>query len=88
MRIIITTFSLCSLTTNWPLRPQIFSDFKDLAKLSKLKQLDLGNNHFNKEILRFLGALPALKSLKLDENDMEGPLYEQGMCYGNFFEKC
>lgn len=35
-----------------------------------------------------MGALSALKSLTLDENGMEGPLYEQGMCYGNFFEKC
>ena len=57
MRIIITTFSLCSLTTNWPPQPQIFSDSKDLVKLNKQRQLGLGNNQFNKEILKFLGAL-------------------------------
>ena len=79
MRIIFTTFSLCSLTTNWPPWLQVFSDSKSLAKLSKLKQLDLGDNRFDKEILRFLSAISALKFLKLDDNGMEGPLYEQGM---------
>ncbi|XP_030970923.1 receptor-like protein 14 [Quercus lobata] len=52
-------------------------DFKNLSKLSKLKHLDLGGNHFDKGILRSLGALSALTSLKLDYTQMEGPLYDQ-----------
>ncbi|KAM4113364.1 hypothetical protein ACJW30_05G215400 [Castanea mollissima] len=54
-------------------------DFKCLLKLSKLKHLDLGGNHFKREILRSLGALLALTSLKLDYNQMEGPLYDQDL---------
>ncbi|XP_030971224.1 receptor-like protein 13 [Quercus lobata] len=54
-------------------------DFKILSKLSKLKHLDLGGNHFDKGILRSLGALSALTSLKLDYNQMEGPLYDQDL---------
>ncbi|XP_050289287.1 receptor-like protein 13 isoform X13 [Quercus robur] len=53
-------------------------DFKNLSKLSKLKHLDLRGNHFDEGILRSLGALSALTSLKLDNNEMEGPLYDQG----------
>ncbi|KAK7845954.1 receptor like protein 21 [Quercus suber] len=55
-------------------------EFKSLSNLSKLKHLDLGGNHFDKGILRSLGALSALTSLKLDSNQMEGPLYDQGLC--------
>ncbi|KAM4113366.1 hypothetical protein ACJW30_05G215600 [Castanea mollissima] len=51
-------------------------DFKSLSKLSKLKHLDLGGNQFDIRILRSLGALSTLKSLKLDWNDMKGPLYD------------
>nr|POE70885.1 putative inactive leucine-rich repeat receptor kinase xiao [Quercus suber] len=46
-----------------------------LSKLGKLTHLNLGSNSFDKEILRFLSALPALKSLDLSSNiNMEGPL--------------
>ncbi|KAM4113359.1 hypothetical protein ACJW30_05G215000 [Castanea mollissima] len=54
-------------------------EFKSLSKLSKLKHLDLGGNHFDKGILRSLGALSALTSLKLDSNEMEGLLYDQDL---------
>ncbi|XP_050289288.1 receptor-like protein 56 isoform X14 [Quercus robur] len=54
-------------------------DFKNLSKLSKLKHLDLRGNHFDEGILRSLGALSALTSLKLDNNEMEGPLYDQDL---------
>ncbi|XP_075666070.1 receptor-like protein 14 [Castanea sativa] len=53
-------------------------EFKSLSKLSKLKHLDLGGNEFDKEILRSLGALSALTSLKLDYNFIESTLYDQG----------
>ncbi|XP_030968106.1 receptor-like protein 56 isoform X1 [Quercus lobata] len=45
-----------------------------LSKMSKLAHLNLSWNHFDKEILRFLGALPVLKFLNLSYNHMEGPL--------------
>ncbi|XP_065633995.1 receptor-like protein 15 [Quercus suber] len=53
-------------------------DFKCLSKLKHLEVLDLGRNNFTREILRSLGTLSALTSLKLDFNQMEGPLYDQG----------
>ena len=62
----------------------VHSDFKSLSKLSMLKHLDLGHNSFDKGILGSLSSLSALKSLKLDSNDMEGPLYDQGMSDENF----
>ncbi|XP_041016837.1 receptor-like protein 13 [Juglans microcarpa x Juglans regia] len=49
-------------------------EFHGLSKLSKLKHLDLSSNHFGKQILRVLGALPTLKSLNLSTNEIEGPL--------------
>ncbi|KAK7843771.1 receptor-like protein 13 [Quercus suber] len=54
-------------------------DFKSLSKLRKLEHLDLGENGFNEGIIRSLGALSALKSLKLDSNFMKGPLYDQDL---------
>ncbi|XP_065624357.1 receptor-like protein 56 [Quercus suber] len=45
-----------------------------LSKMSKLAHLNLRSNYFDKEILRFLGALPVLKSLDLSNNYMKGPL--------------
>nr|POE46116.1 lrr receptor-like serine/threonine-protein kinase gso1 [Quercus suber] len=45
-----------------------------LSKMSKLAHLNLRSNRFDKEILRFLGDLPVLKSLDLSYNLMEGPL--------------
>ncbi|KAF3950256.1 hypothetical protein CMV_023961 [Castanea mollissima] len=54
-------------------------EFKSLSKLSKLKHLDLGGNQFDKEILRSLGALLALTSLKLDYNFIESTLYDQDL---------
>ncbi|KAF5454368.1 hypothetical protein F2P56_024040 [Juglans regia] len=50
-------------------------EFHGLSKLSKLKHLGLSSNLFGKQILRVLGAqLPALKSLNLGDNLIEGPL--------------
>ncbi|KAM3699504.1 hypothetical protein ACJW31_05G030600 [Castanea mollissima] len=45
-----------------------------LSKMSKLAHLNLSENYFDKEIIRFLGVLPVLKSLDLSYNYMEGPL--------------
>lgn len=56
------------------------SDSESLSKLTKLKQLDLSQNSFNKEIIRDLGVLPVLKSLDLNHNRMEGRLQNTGMC--------
>lgn len=64
---------------NWP-HLQIFSDSKSLLKLSKLEHLDLSLNNFDMDILKTLGSLPALKSLSLARNHMEGMLSDQGMC--------
>lgn len=64
---------------NWP-QLQIFSDSKSLLKLSKLEHLDLSMNNFDMDILKTLGSLPALKSLSLVSNHMEGMLSDQGMC--------
>nr|POE84769.1 lrr receptor-like serine/threonine-protein kinase gso1 [Quercus suber] len=47
---------------------------ESLSKLTKLKQLDLSQNRFNKEVIRDLGALPVLQSLDLNHNRMEGRL--------------
>ncbi|KAL0010124.1 hypothetical protein SO802_005232 [Lithocarpus litseifolius] len=46
--------------------------------MSKLAHLNLSWNHFDKEILRFLCALPVLKSLGLSYNYMEVPLPSHG----------
>ena len=52
------------------------------SKLSKLKHLDLGFNRLGKGILRSLGALLTLKSLKLDYNYI-GALFTSYMPFGN-----
>ena len=51
--------------------------------MSKLTQLNLRDNNFEKEILRSLGALPILKSLDLSSNNM-WPLSSKGMCISEF----
>nr|POF04999.1 lrr receptor-like serine/threonine-protein kinase gso1 [Quercus suber] len=51
-----------------------------LSKMSKLTQLNLGHNNFDKEILRSLGALPVLKSLDLSFNNM-WPLSDKELVY-------
>ncbi|KAK4571165.1 hypothetical protein RGQ29_029833 [Quercus rubra] len=45
-----------------------------LSKLTKLTHLNLSSTHFDNENLRFLGALPVLKSLDLTNTRMAGPL--------------
>ncbi|KAK7817604.1 receptor-like protein 56 [Quercus suber] len=54
-----------------------------LSKMSKLTQLNLGHNNFDKEILRSLGALPVLKSLDLSFNNM-WPLSDKDL-RGNYY---
>ncbi|KAG2696104.1 hypothetical protein I3760_07G043200 [Carya illinoinensis] len=63
------------LSYNYMEGPLSIKEFHGLSKLSKLKHLDLSGNYFGKQILRVLGAqLPALKSLSLFDNRIEGPL--------------
>ncbi|KAL4625755.1 hypothetical protein ACB092_05G047800 [Castanea dentata] len=50
------------------------------SNMSKLTQLNLGDNNFDKEILRSLGALPVLKSLDLSFNYM-WPLSSKELVY-------
>jgi Leucine-rich repeat (LRR) protein len=57
-----------------------FSDSKSLSKLGKLKQLNLSQNSLNKEIIRYLAALPVLNSLDLNRNRIDGRLENAGMC--------
>ena len=57
-----------------------FIESNYLSKMSKLAHLNLSWNHFDKEILRFLGALPILKSLDLSGNFMKAPLSSHGTC--------
>ena len=57
-----------------------FTESNSLSKMSRLAHLNLSCNHFDKEILRFLGALPVLKFLDLSYNYMEGPLSSHGTC--------
>ena len=67
------------LTIGWIFFFFFFSESNCLSKLGKLTHLNLRSNSFDKEILRFLSALPALKSLDLSSNDyMEGPLSSNG----------
>ncbi|KAB1218733.1 LRR receptor-like serine/threonine-protein kinase GSO2 [Morella rubra] len=47
---------------------------RGLSNMTKLMHLDLSYNLFDKDILRCLGALPALQSLHLQDNRMEGRL--------------
>ena len=58
----------------------IFSDFNDLSKLKKLKTLNLAYNWMDMEILKALGALPTLRSLFLEgqEIDDKGTLDDKG----------
>ena len=51
--------------------------------MSKLTELNLGGNNFDKEILRSLGALPVLKSLDLSFNNM-WHLSSKGTCISEF----
>ncbi|KAL4625549.1 hypothetical protein ACB092_05G034300 [Castanea dentata] len=53
------------------------------SNMSKLKQLNLRGNNFDKEILRSLGALPVLKSVDLSSNNM-WPLSSKGTCIFEF----
>ena len=55
------------------------SESNGLSKLTKLTHLKLCWTHFDKENLRFLGALPVLKSLDLSNARVEGPLSGKGM---------
>ena len=61
-----------------------FTKSNFLSKMTKLAHLNLCLNDFDKEILRFLGALPVLKSLDLSDNYMEGPLSSHGTCKFKF----
>ena len=61
-----------------------FSKSNCLSKMSKPTHLNLSWNNFDKEILRFLGALPILKSLDLSYNYMEGSLSSHGTCKFKF----
>ena len=51
--------------------------------MSKLTQLNLRRNNFDKEILRSLGGLPVLKSLDLSFNNMWS-LSSKGTCISKF----
>ena len=62
----------------------IFTESNSLSKMSKMVHWNLSQNQFDKEILRFLGALPVLKSLDLSHNYMEGPLSSHGTCKFKF----
>ena len=61
-----------------------FTESNCLSKMSKLAHLNLSWNQFDKENLRFLGALPVLKSLDLSQNYMEGTLSSHGTCKFKF----
>ena len=61
-----------------------FTESNCLPKMSKLVHLNLSWNYFDNVILRFLGALPVLKSLDLSNNYMEGPLSSHGTCKFKF----
>ena len=54
-----------------------------LPNLRKLTHLNLADNHFDKKILRSLGALPVLKSLDLSWNNL-WPLSSKGTCTSEF----
>nr|POF04396.1 lrr receptor-like serine/threonine-protein kinase gso1 [Quercus suber] len=66
-----------SFNNMWPLSSK---ESNYLSKMSKLTQLNLGGNNFDKEILRSLGALPVLKSLDLSFNNM-WPLSSKELVY-------
>ena len=51
--------------------------------MSKLTELNLRGNNFDKEILRSLGALPVLKSLDLSFNNM-WPISSKGTYISKF----
>ena len=58
-----------------------FTERNHFTKLSKLTDLILRYNSFDKEVLKFLDALPVLKYLDLCGNKMEGPLLGEGTCH-------
>ncbi|KAF2306147.1 hypothetical protein GH714_013430 [Hevea brasiliensis] len=52
-----------------------FQDFKsNFSKVSKLKYLDLSENHFDNGILSFSSIFPSVETLDLSFNKLEGPL--------------
>ncbi|KAJ0088902.1 hypothetical protein Patl1_32876 [Pistacia atlantica] len=59
------------------------SGLKRLSKLSNLKELNLGNNNFNNNILSFLAGVSLLKYFDLDDNRFKGVvnIEELGMHY-------
>ena len=77
-----TPFPLYSWINNW--LNMFFTESNCLSKMSKLAHSNLSWNYFDNEILRFLGALPVLKSLDLSNNQMEGPLLSHGTCKFKF----
>ena len=61
-----------------------FTKSNCLSKMRKLAHLNLSGNYFDKELLRFIGVLPVLKSLDLSYNYMERPLFSHDMCKFKF----
>ena len=64
------------------------SDSNILSRLQKLKTLNLARNEFNKEIFKYLVAIPALRSLFLRENNMTGNLDHKGKFFPLRFPLC
>ena len=60
--------------------PIFFIEPNRFTKLNKLTDLILRDNSFDKEVLKFLDALPVLKYLDLYGNKMEGSLLSEGTC--------
>ena len=79
----MTLFSHCLHGfNNW--LNMFFTKSNCLSKMSKLGHLDLRWNQFDKEILRFLGALLVLKFIDLSYNYMEAPLFSHSTCKFKF----
>lgn len=55
--------------------------FKSLPKLKKLEILNLGDNRFNKTIIKQLSGLTSLKTLVVSNNHIEGLFPSQGIAY-------
>ncbi|OMP01419.1 hypothetical protein COLO4_11892 [Corchorus olitorius] len=47
-------------------------DLKALGKLGKLGHIDLSQNNFKKDILKFVRTLPSLRSVDLSTNNLQG----------------